>query len=203
MDSSKIKNDAKNALAGRWGVAVVTCLIYIVVSLPQAIPKVGTIFLLLLSGPLTVGLARFSLNIAENREARTNDVFYGFKQYGRSLGAMLLMYLYIFLWFLLLIIPGIIAAYAYAMVPYLLADDESIGIEDALARSKKMMDGYKLDLFVLQLSFIGWAILCIFTAGIGYLWLTPWMHVSTANFYLLVKADWDAKATEVSPPLYA
>jgi uncharacterized membrane protein len=72
-----------------------------------------------------------------------------------------------------------------------------------LATSKKMMDGYKADLFFLQLSFIGWYLLCLLTVGIGYLWLMPWVHVSTAKFYLQVKADWDAKATGVSATLYA
>jgi uncharacterized membrane protein len=203
MDNSKIKNEAKDALEGRWGVAVLACLIFLLASGLQVIPKIGGIFALLLSGPLMVGFSRFSLNIAEGREAKPDDIFYGFKQYGRSLGAMMLMYLYIFLWALLLIIPGIIAALGYAMVPFLLADNESIGIEDALATSKKMMDGYKADLFFLQLSFIGWYLLCLLTVGIGYLWLMPWVHVSTAKFYLQVKADWDAKATGVSATLYA
>jgi uncharacterized membrane protein len=70
----------------------------------------------------------------------------------------------------------------------------------ALEKSKKMMDGYKLDLFILQFSFIGWVLLCLLTLGIGFLWLGPWQHVSTAKFYLKVKAEWDAKSGTIGEP---
>ena len=89
----------------------------------------------------------------------------------------------IFLWFLLLIVPGIVAALSYSMTFYILADEPDINAKEALEKSKIMMDGHKMDLFLLGLSFIGWALLCILTLGIGLLWLIPYMNVSAAKFY--------------------
>jgi uncharacterized membrane protein len=99
------------------------------------------------------------------------------------------MILFILLWTLLLIIPGIIAAISYSMTFYILADDNSIGAMDAIDKSKKMMDGYKWKYFCLGLRFLGWALLCILTLGIGFLWLMPYMQVSMAKFYDDVKAN--------------
>lgn len=194
MDYSRIKEEARAALSGKWGTAIGIYLIFLLITVPvQFVPKIGGLIGLLCAGPFTVGFSRFSLNVIRNEEAVLEDLFFGFKQFGRSFGAMFLVNVFVLLWALLLIIPGIIAAYSYSMVPYILADDEHIDVIEALAKSKKMMNGYKADLFVLQISFIGWAILCLLTLGIGFLWLGPWQHVSTAKFYLEVKANWEAQ----------
>lgn len=107
---------------------------------------------------------------------------------------MLLIGIFIFLWSLLLIIPGIIAAYRYSMAFYILNDNPKMGAMDALRESKKMMVGYKGKLFFLSLSFIGWTILSVLTLGIGFLWLIPYMNTTTANFYQNLK---DASETEI------
>ena len=78
---------------------------------------------------------------------------------------------------------GIIASYAYAMAFYVVADEPTIGAREALRRSKEMMQGNKFKLFCLYWHFFGWAILCILTLGIGFLWLGPYMSASTARFY--------------------
>ena len=93
------------------------------------------------------------------------------------------MAVFILLWMLLLIIPGIIAALAYSQTFYILAEDESIGAMDALKKSKEMMNGYKWKYFCLSLRFLGWVLLCILTLGIGFLWLAPYVEVSYAHFY--------------------
>jgi uncharacterized membrane protein len=84
---------------------------------------------------------------------------------------------------LLLIIPGIIAALSYSMTFFIIADDESIEPMEALKKSKKMMEGYKLKLFYLSIRFFGLALLCILTLGIGFLWLIPYTYVTMAKFY--------------------
>jgi uncharacterized membrane protein len=99
------------------------------------------------------------------------------------------MVLFIVLWLLLLIIPGIIAAISYSMTFYILADDKSIKPMEAIDKSKKMMDGYKWKYFFLCLRFFGWALLCILTLGIGFLWLIPYINVSIAKFYDDVKEN--------------
>lgn len=98
------------------------------------------------------------------------------------------MILFIVLWSFLLIIPGIIAAYGYSLIFFILADEPSIGISEALKKSKAMMRGYKWKYFCLSFRFFGWVILSILSCGIGFLWLAPYMQVSFAKFYEDLKA---------------
>ena len=110
---------------------------------------------------------------------------------------MFLMSLKVWLWSLLLVIPGIIMAHAYAMTPYILEEHPEIGAWEASRVSQKMMRGHKFRLFRLNLSFIGWALLCVPTLGVGFLWLVPYMQMSQAAFYSDLKAQQgDAAITE-------
>lgn len=99
----------------------------------------------------------------------------------------LLSGIYTFLWSLLLIIPGIIKAFAYSQAMYIIAEEPNIGTREALRRSEEMMVGHKAEYFVLQLSFIGWGILSTFTFGILTLWLVPYMNATMANYYQELK----------------
>lgn len=129
------------------------------------------------------GSAKFYLGLSRTNKANIADLFGAFKLFGKVLGVYFLIELFVFLWSLLFIIPGIVASYRYRMAPYLLADNPDIGIWEALGKSKEMMQGHKGELFVLDLSFIGWALLTIFTCGIGTLWLTPYMEMTYVNYY--------------------
>ncbi|MBR2266594.1 MAG: DUF975 family protein, partial [Paludibacteraceae bacterium] len=86
-------------------------------------------------------------------------------------------------------IGGIIFSYAYAMVPYLLHDYPELGAREALRMSRELMKGHKWDLFVLQLTFLGWIILAILTCGIGFLWLIPYMSAAQGHFYQDLKDE--------------
>jgi uncharacterized membrane protein len=143
---------------------------------------------LIIGGPLALGAAIFSLSISRGKEARLEEIFQGFNNFGTALVTYLLLLLYIFLWTLLLIVPGIIAALGYSLTFYILTDDQSIKPQDALKKSKSMMDGHKEKLFYLWLRFLLLAILCILTLGIGFLWLIPYVHVTMAKFYDDVRA---------------
>ena len=181
---------AQESLKGKWGLAIGTFLVYIlIVGATGSIPGIGTIVSLLVSGSFALGAAKFSLSIARNQEARLEQLFDGFKNFGNVVATYLLMVLFIVLWTLLLIVPGIIAALSYSMTFYILADDESIDSMEALRRSKKMMDGYKLKYFYLGLRFLGLALLCILTLGIGFLWLFPYMYITSAKFYEDIKVQ--------------
>ena len=181
---------ARESLVGKWGLAIGTFVLYsLIAGSIQSLPIVGVITSLIISGPFEIGIAFFSLSISRNQDAKLEQIFQGFKNFGTALGAYLLRSLFIFLWTLLLIIPGIIAAISYSMTFYILADDNSIGAMDAIDKSKKMMDGYKWKCFCLGLEFLGWALLCILTLGIGLLWLIPYYHVSMAKFYDDLKAN--------------
>jgi uncharacterized membrane protein len=142
---------------------------------------------LIITGPLVLGIALFSLSIARNENARFEQLFDGFKNFGLALGAYLLMILFIFLWMLLLIIPGIVAAIRYAMTFYIIADNPGIGPLEAIDKSKEMMYGYKMKFFLMCLIFFGLALLCILTLGIGFLWLIPFINVTIAKFYEDIK----------------
>lgn len=129
------------------------------------------------------GAAKFYLGLSRTNKANIADLFGAFKLFGKVLGVYFLIELYVLLWSLLFIIPGIIASYRYRMAPYLLADNPDIGIWEALGKSKEMMQGHKGELFVLDLSFIGWGLLAGLTWGIGTLWLTPYMEMTYVNYY--------------------
>jgi uncharacterized membrane protein len=188
FENAVLMRQARESLKGKWKLAVVTFAIYILIIIVLGSFKdVGAIVSLLISGPFVVGVSLFALSISRNKEARLEQIFEGFKKFGRALAAYLLVFLFVILWFVLLIVPGIIAALSYSQTFFILADDQTIGARDAIKRSKKMMYGYKWKYVCLQFRFIGWGLLCIPTLGIGFLWLFPYMQVSMAKFYDAIK----------------
>lgn len=207
--NKELKADAREQLKGRWASAIGILFLYGVIvgllSLLNRIPFLestflGTIIIFVLSAPLALGLIIFSLKFKRGEQYSVGTLFDGFKQFGSALGLYLWVALWIFLWMLLLIIPGIIKAISYSMSYYILADNPNVGIRNALNLSKQLMNGFKWKLFVLQLSFIGWGILSILTLGIGFLWLSPYMQISMANFYDDVKANAADKNIFVETP---
>lgn len=172
---------ARESLRYHWGLGVgVTFLNQLIVSgSSQIIPGIG----LILGGPLSLGVCIVFLSLVRRKPAEFGQLFQGFSRFGTALGGYLLMCLFIFLWALLLIIPGIIAGYAYSMMFFIMADDPSVKASDAIKRSKEMMRGNKWKLFCLQWRFFWWILLCILTFFIGFLWLAPYMQASLAHFY--------------------
>lgn len=130
-----------------------------------------------------VGYAKFNLNLVDRVDASFDNLFAYFSNWKTTAAARFLTGMYVFLWMLLLIIPGIIASYSYAMTEYILADHPELSASEAISRSKEMMEGNRWRLFCLEFSFIGWSILCALTLGIGYLWLTPYKEAAKAAFY--------------------
>ena len=144
--------------------------------------------------PLSVGFinALRKLLVEGDNAVAGNMYNIATKNYWHKVWGMFLMYLFIVLWSLLLIIPGIIKAFSYSMTQFILEENPELSANEAIDHSRAMMKGHKFDLFWLLLSFIGWGILCIFTFGIGYIWLTPYVNTSVAAFYEDVKADYEA-----------
>lgn len=193
-NASEVRAAARQSLSGMWGGAVVLCLVYLLIAGGVSfIPMVGSLISLLLI-PMGFGYATAFLDNARTKSPfAVGSLFEGFNDYGRIFGTMLLQGIYTILWTLLLVVPGIIKSYSYAMTVYILKDEPQLKYNAAIEKSMAMMDGHKWDLFCLGLSFIGWWILGIFTLGIGYLWLMPYIASATANFYLEVKADYEAR----------
>ena len=137
----------------------------------------------LLGGVLQLGYARFLLKQHDGKTLDFNDLFSQFDRFGTGFAQDFLRTLYTFLWSLLLIVPGIIAALSYAMTPFILEEHPELTASEAIARSKALMDGHKMDLFILNLTFLGWDILCALTANIGNLFLNPYKNAAYAVFY--------------------
>ncbi len=131
---------------------------------------------------VSVGYAQFNLDLVDGK-AELGTLFSYYKNWATAAVSALLRTIYVFLWSLLFIIPGIVASYSYAMTDYILAENPSLTASQAIEKSKAMMSGNKWRLFCLHFSFIGWDILASITFGIGYLWLNPYKHAAVAAFY--------------------
>lgn len=185
-----LMTQARDCLTGNWGLAIGVVLVNIIItSAAGFVPMLGSLVSLAIGGPLTLGVAIFFLAIARSEESDFGMLFEGFKQFVTALGAYLLMGLFTFLWTLLLIVPGIIASLSYSMTFFILKDDPAVGPLEAITRSKKMMQGNKWKFFCLQWRFFWWALLCMLTCGIGFLWLIPYTMTSTARFYEDLRQD--------------
>jgi integral membrane protein len=196
MDSiTNYKNRALSALENKWGNFVAITFVYgLIIGITQvlsgdkdspAILHLIGLVLFILALPLTWGFQTLFLGAVRGGEATAKDMFEGYNKelFSRVLTTTLLYYVYVFLWSLLLLIPGCIKSYSYAMTPYILKDNPEMKNNAAIEESMRMMDGHKLELFLLDLSFIGWAILSILTCCIGFLWLVPYMNMARVNFY--------------------
>jgi len=138
---------------------------------------------------IQVGYTRFNLELVDGQDAAFNKLFAYFPHWKTTAAARLLVALYVFLWTLLFIVPGIIATYSYALTRFILAEHPELRAGEALARSKTLMRGNRWRLFCLEFSFIGWDLLCLFSCGIGNLWLQPYKEAAYAAFYREVAAE--------------
>jgi uncharacterized membrane protein len=193
-DNVILMRSSRESLRGKWGIAILTFIVYTLLTTTSGTLRshgsfltISAMLTLIIGGPLALGAAIFSLSISRGKEARLEQIFQGFNNFATAFITYLLLLLYILLWTLLLIVPGIIAALGYSMTFYILADNPVIKPQDALRKSKSMMNGHKEKLFYLCLRFFLLAILCILTLGIGFLWLIPYIHVTMAKFYDDVK----------------
>ena len=211
-----LMTQALKSLIGKWGIAIGTWLVFFILTDLQVgwewqgdgggDYKVGLkIIGLLIRGPLALGYTTLILLISRNQKPDFAILFSGFKRFGTSLAAYILMSIFTILWFLLLIIPGFVALLRYSQTFYILSEDENIGPLEAISKSKEMMVGNKWKLFSLYCRFIGWFILCIITLGFAGLYVGPYLSQSCANFYndlindnLIEKTDPNEKAQETT-----
>ena len=211
-----LMTQALKSLIGKWGIAIGAWFVFFILTDFQ----VGwewqgndggdykaslKIIALLIGGPLSLGYTTLILLISRNQKPNFAILFSGFKRFGISLAAYLLMSIFTILWFLLLIIPGFVALLRYSQTFYILSEDENIGPLEAISKSKEMMVGNKWKLFSLYCRFIGWLILCIITLGFAGLYVGPYLSQSCANFYndlindnLIEKTDPDEKTQETT-----
>lgn len=187
MTRKELKQRAKERFKFHYGMAILAILLPFVILSAASSIVVGVIFLM----PIMVGQAYMYLSFNNDAPTEINALFKGFKSdiYLKNVLTLFLKGLFIFLWTLLLIIPGIIKTYAYTLTEYILADD-TVETDDAITLSRQWMNGHKLEFFVIHLSFIGWLILSGLTLGILHiLYVGPYMEQTKAQFYLKVKAE--------------
>lgn len=182
----QVKLSAKESLRGKLGLALGGLL---VLSLILIVASYIPFAALILTGVLSVGIAFTMLGIVRGANVEFKDFFSGFNNFGTNCGAGILVGVFTFLWSLLFVIPGIVKTYSYAMTFYILADHPEMTATEAITASRKMMDGHKFDLFVLQLSFFWWYLLCGITFGIAVLYVGPYVSAATAKFYDTIKGD--------------
>jgi len=186
---AEIKELGKQAFLSQYWLCVIVMLLY---ALIIGAGSYTGIVMILLAGPLEVGLCAFSMRLQQGSDVSIGTMFTSAfdHNFGRKLGAYWWRQLFTFLWGMLFVIPGIVKGLAYAMQPYILAECPDVTAKDSLKLSMRMMEGQKMRLFVLGLSFIGWALLSGLTGGIlALLYVGPYMQQTMAQFYQEVKVE--------------
>ena len=214
-----LKDQALATLKGKWGSFVgLTFIYFLLACIASGASQFGEIFtgssfstlalimtssgllLTILAIPIQFGFVVAHLHSSrQDLPADISDLFFGYKRFWNVLGTMLLEILVIIGGTILLIIPGIILSFAYAIVPFVLRDNPELSPVEVLQKSRMMMKGHKMDLFLLYLSFIGWFLLCFLTLFIGYLWLVPYLQMTEVKFYEKIRAEFEGVDEENEP----
>lgn len=184
MDNVSLMRRAKQMLAGNWVNAAIGALIYLAI---MSIAGYTYILTLLVAGPIIYGFYLFISCIVDTKRADFNLIFKGFERYVDTMLAGLIYILLTTLGIILLIVPGIIVQCGLSMTFFIMNENPNISGVDAVKESWNLMNGHKWDYFCLNLRFIGWALLCILTLGIGLLWLYPYMTAAQLNFYRRIR----------------
>jgi uncharacterized membrane protein len=187
-DNIELQRQAREDLKDKWPLVVGAAALYMLFAgLGHVAWPPGGIVSFILTGPMTLGLSIFFLTIVRGGRPELSVVFKGFNRFGTAFIAHLFMVVFIILWSLLLVVPGIMAALSYAMTFFIIADNPEIEASAAIRRSKELMEGKRWQLLCLLFRFLGWFILCLLSFGIGFLWLIPYVQTTLARFYEQVR----------------
>ena len=197
MLRSELKQNAKMQLKGNLWLSIAVLVVYQLVSyvpnllgmLSESVFLAGIMSIITvgLTGILSIGVCRFFINLANDSNSQFSDLWYGFNNILKAFGVSLLVALLVFLGSLLFVVPGIILTYMYSQVYYVMAQNPELSVIDVLKESARIMKGHKFELFVLELSFLGWMILVGITFGIVGLYVIPYYNATLANYYLSIK----------------
>ena len=156
-------------------------------ALPPAVSGFISIVVSLVAVVLSAGYIQYLLSVRKGIVTPYATMFDGFLFVGKIILLTIVQYIFVFLWSLLFIIPGIIASYRYRFALYNLCEDPEIGVMEALNMSKAQTRGHKWELFVLDLSFLGWSILCTLTLGILSIWIMPYRNQTDIGYFQAIK----------------
>lgn len=187
MNRAELKSQAKGILsANYWPIIGATVLVMAILAAVASVPGIGSIASYFII-PVNLGLTLYIVGLIDGGKPSITDIFtnaFDGRYYLRRVGGYAWMMLFTFLWSLLFAIPGIVKAYSYALTPYILAKYPEVQAKEALKVSMKIMDGKKAELFVLQLSFIGWAMLAGITFGLlGIFFVIPYMAITDTLWF--------------------
>ena len=195
-----LKANAKENLRGNWGTAILVLLIaHVLLSASSMVVAVGELILL---GPLETGVALVFLKLSYREPAEVGDLFQPFQNFVNTFFAGFLSAIFTFLWSLLFVIPGIVKALSYSQVYYIMSDHPEYTGREAIDASREMMRGHKGELFVLQLSFIGWFLLSALTFGLLMFYVMPYYQSTLTEYYRYLKEsrsesqDWQPQQPE-------
>lgn len=183
LDRAALKATAKSNIQGCIGTYFLCMLVIGLISGMASLVIAGVILIPVFNFSITL----ITMKLVKREKFEVGDAFSGFSYFGKALWLFILMNFFTYLWSLLFVVPGIVKAYAYSMAPYILADNPNMTAREALNESKRITYGYKGDLFVLDLSFIGWDLLAGLTFGLLNIWLAPYKRATQGNFYLKLK----------------
>ena len=208
MDRKQLKANAKQQIKGKIGILFVITLIIglcsaVAGAILSFIPYVGSLVSTIIITPaFMLSTARVYLMVVRGTKPTAGDSFCGFDDFFSAFKVTFLIGLFTFLWSLLFVIPGIVKTYAYSMSMRILADNKGKSARECIKESMAMTNGHKMELFVLDLSFIGWYLLCSVTLGIAAIWVLPYVGATFANAYETLKGQLP-KAEPVLPNLEA
>lgn len=205
VSNSVLRQNARRQLGGnifnsKWMTMLAVCAVLSIVSAAAvAMTVIGAIVLFLITGPITYGIARTTIECVEGDRWEFSHVFKGFSEcLGKSIILGVLQGLFTFLWSLLFVIPGLVKTYSYAMTYYIQQDNPHKEPMQIITQSRRIMDGYKWKLFCLDFSFFGWYLLGALCFGVGVFFVTPYHQTARANFYEALKAEKSWSTTRVS-----
>lgn len=192
MNRVELKERAKKVLNGKvfilFVILIVPSLIFSLVSATGW----GAIVTILLAGALEYALAVIFLgSLRKNNEPKFEDLLAGFKDnnFARTIEAYVRMVVFTFLWSLLFVIPGVVKGIAYSQMFFLMADDKKLTAGEAQKKSIDLMNGHKMDYFMLMLSFIPWILLVGITFGLAFIYVGPYLELTLAAFYDKIKGE--------------
>jgi len=213
---AELKSKAKEQIKGNIGILFLCCLVVFVILIAlfatlviatlinTSLVFVGSILYIggfLCAPAFVISIIKIFLALTEGIRPKVADVFKGFSIFGKTLWLHIIMGVFIFLWSLLLIVPGIIKSFSYSMAAYILAENPNMTAREALNESKIIMKGHKAELFILYLSFILWGILSTVTCGIASIYVGPYIQATITNFYLAIKQKPQAEQIEATEAL--
>ena len=207
LTRAELKQQAKAQLKGNLGMLLVVLLVYFLVCLAVSlvgglifgkIPVLLYVITYAIVPPIALGYYMVYLDVTYGERPQVATLFRPFKEcWGHSVLLTILVAIFTFLWTLLLIVPGIIKSFSYSQAFFILAENPNMTAKEAIDESKLIMDGHKMDLFVLYLSFIGWFLLGYITLGLGFIYVAPYMTLTLTNFYHNIKRQ-NAPAVEAA-----